>query len=94
MIDNNSTIQNFSSHVGTGSSCENELGYDRIGFFTSSVVAGLKLQNTSVNGSDVASVSNPKVKFDLKCLILSLRKVLKLFANVESSSEIGKLIWC
>ena len=50
MIGSSSTIHNFSSHIGTGSSCEDELEYDRISFFTSSAVAGLRLQNlTPVN---------------------------------------------
>ena len=55
----------------------------------------MRLQNlTPVNGSVFSSVSTPKVKLDLRCLILSLKKVLKLFANVESSSEAGKLVRC
>ena len=41
-----------------------------------------------------ASVSIPKVKLDVKCLILSLKKVLKLIANVESASEADKLVSC
>ena len=52
-------IAYFTSHVGTESSCEDELEYYRISFFTSSVVhvAGLRLQNlTLVDGSVLALV--------------------------------------